>query len=92
MLPGLWKRKDDLHTFTVITTDSNELTADVHDRMPVIIDNIDRDLWLDHERNKDELLALLKPFDSGVMRMDSVDRRVGSVRNNDAACVEVVSL
>lgn len=89
---GLWDRNGQLETFTVITTDANKLTAAVHDRMPAILDDIDRDLWLDHHiEDKEKLLPLLRPFDAGEMTMHPVDRRVGNVRNNDPACIEAIT-
>ena len=48
---GLWDRWKDpaggvLESYTIITTTPNELTAAVHDRMPVILRPQDYDLWL----------------------------------------------
>lgn len=36
-----------LETCTIITTDANPMAADFHDRMPVILDPPDYDVWLD---------------------------------------------
>ncbi|MEE9523768.1 MAG: SOS response-associated peptidase, partial [Thermodesulfovibrionales bacterium] len=50
----------DICTSTIITTDSNKLVAPVHNRMPVIIREEARDLWLDPEDSeKGKLLPLL---------------------------------
>lgn len=49
---GLWERWMDkataqsLETYTIITTDPNELTAPIHNRMPVILAPKDRDRWM----------------------------------------------
>jgi hypothetical protein len=49
---GLWEKWKDaeagseLLTFTVITTDPNELVGPMHERMPVIIPEDDYDHWL----------------------------------------------
>lgn len=56
-----------LQSFSIITTDANELAADVHDRMPVIVDEPYWDLWLDRDVGREpgdieRLLALLRPF------------------------------
>lgn len=53
-LAGLWELWTDpavagakpLETFTLITTDANELAAEIHDRMPVIDHPEDRQAWL----------------------------------------------
>ena len=49
---GLWERwddsatKDTLETFTIITTDANELLNPLHNRMPVILQPRDYGRWL----------------------------------------------
>jgi putative SOS response-associated peptidase YedK len=51
-LAGLWEKWKDRKagteplTFTVITTDPNEVVQPLHDRMPVIIPENDYDRWL----------------------------------------------
>ena len=36
-------------SYTIITTDANELMAKVHDRMPVTLHPGNYDRWLDHD-------------------------------------------
>jgi putative SOS response-associated peptidase YedK len=49
---GLWENWKDptsgewVRTFAIITTDANELVADIHDRMPLIIATTDYTRWL----------------------------------------------
>ena len=75
---------------TVITTDANELTRPIHDRMPVILHAADYDRWLDPQLpNLDPLRELLRPFDSLAMRADPVSTLVNNPRNDDPRCVEV---
>ena len=89
-----WKNPADeqwLESFTVITTDSNELTSDVHDRMPAILDQENFDIWLDPEfQDVDKLKSLLVPYDSGAMEMYPVNPCVGNVKNKGPECVERV--
>ncbi|ASA23669.1 SOS response-associated peptidase [Paenibacillus donghaensis] len=72
-----------LSTCTIITTDSNELMADIHDRMPVILSREDEQEWLRRD-NQDlpALQKLLKPYASEQMRAYPVSAAVGNVRNN----------
>jgi putative SOS response-associated peptidase YedK len=55
-LAGLWEKWKDrkagieLLTFTVITTDPNEVVEQLHDRMPCIIPERDYDRWLQPRR------------------------------------------
>lgn len=85
-LAGLWERWKDrkanaeLLTFTVITTDPNEIVKPLHGRMPVIIPQIDYDGWL--RADPDRLpIDLLRPFDEEKMTAWKVDKAVGSVKN-----------
>ena len=92
-LAGLWERwrpKDGppLETFTILTTDPNELMEPVHDRMPVILEPRDYARWLEAEAAEGPPLELLRPLPAGKMKKWRVSERVGNVRNNDAALLE----
>jgi putative SOS response-associated peptidase YedK len=55
-----WEREGEIiETFTIITTEPNELMAEYHDRMPVILDRKDYDLWLNPEVQDPKMLELL---------------------------------
>jgi putative SOS response-associated peptidase YedK len=92
---GLWDRWKDpaggyLESFTIITTTPNELTAAVHDRMPVILRPQDYHLWLSHPpvdksvpaAPQLELQALLRPYPADEMAAVEAHPDVGNVRNN----------
>jgi putative SOS response-associated peptidase YedK len=69
-LYSIWRslEGEDICTFTIITTDANELLRPIHDRMPVIIPKDKEDLWLDPKTaDKEKLLALLTPYPSEEM-------------------------
>ncbi|MCA9177025.1 MAG: SOS response-associated peptidase [Planctomycetales bacterium] len=92
---GLWeswgKREtgNRLDTFTILTTDANDLTSSVHDRMPVILNEADYDMWLDPDFNVVEpLQELLRPYPGDEMKMRRVSTRVNNVRNDDPECLE----
>ena len=44
---GLWEQWNDLQTCAVVTTDSNEKMAAVHERMPVIVSPAEYSAWLE---------------------------------------------
>jgi putative SOS response-associated peptidase YedK len=91
---GLWDRWRGadgmpIETCSILTTTPNALTADVHDRMPVILRRDDYDLWLDPAfKDESSLYALLKPFDAGMMKKFPVSTRMNSVKNDDPQCGE----
>lgn len=88
-----WKPKDGgdsqiLDTFTIITTDSNELIRPLHDRMPVIVDRGNFDLWLDPTMDdRERLQGLLVPYDGGVMETVPVSRAVNSPAYDGPDCL-----
>jgi putative SOS response-associated peptidase YedK len=60
-----------------------------HDRMPVILNPSDYDLWLDPSVQDPELLEpLLRPYPSDEMEAYAVSRLVNDPRNEDPKCVE----
>ena len=74
---------------TIITTTPNELAAEIHNRMPVILDPEDHDLWLDPDFDqKDPLAELLRPYPADLMEAYPVSRLVNSPRNDDERCIE----
>ncbi|MBB6734386.1 SOS response-associated peptidase family protein [Cohnella zeiphila] len=74
---------DKLSTCTIITTIPNELMADIHDWMHVILNHNDVDIWLDKgNQNKELLLTLLRPYEADKMWAYKVDKAVGNVCNH----------
>jgi putative SOS response-associated peptidase YedK len=94
-LAGLWEswrppEGPPLETFTILTTDPNEVTEPFHNRMPVILEPKDYDRWLDPGDPARPPIDLLRPFPSEQMRAWQVSDRVGNVLNNDPALLEPV--
>lgn len=89
---GLWERWKDangkaLETCSILTTTPNSVTSTVHDRMPVILDPGNYDVWLDPGfADATALSDLLKPYDARRMRSYPVSARVNSVVNDDVEC------
>ena len=91
---GLWDRwrspqGEVIESCTILTTTPNSLLSDIHDRMPVILSPDNYDLWLDPGfRDTASVAAMLKPFDSSMMRRYPVSNRVNQVQNDDAECAK----
>ena len=82
---GLWEKNDDLDTFTIITTEANELMREVHHRMPVILDSKDYDTWL----NEGDY-ALLKACSSEEMGLHSISLEVNKPSNNSVSLIQPI--
>ena len=78
--------------FAIITTTPNELCAELHNRMPVILGPETWPAWLGEEpADGRQLKALLAPYPSEEMTCWPVGARVGSVKNNDPSVVQPIA-
>lgn len=101
-LAGLWERwqpkdvpseqgeKEALETFTLLTTTPNRVMREIHDRMPVILDDAGVAAWLDPEQKAEGLKRLCVPCGDDVLRFTAVSTRVNKPANDDSKCVEPV--
>jgi putative SOS response-associated peptidase YedK len=85
---GIWERwrpkeGEALETFSILTTDANEVVEPVHNRMPVILEPKEYDRWLEPGSTERLPVDLLRPFPAERMIAWPVSDRVGNVRNND---------
>lgn len=71
-----------LQSFSIVTTEANDLMSRIHPRMPVILHSRDYDRWLDREETERLPLDLLRPYESDEMEMHEANPKVGNVRNN----------
>ncbi|MEL7064792.1 MAG: SOS response-associated peptidase family protein, partial [Bacteroidota bacterium] len=77
----------DMWSFTIITTAPNELTMDIHDRMPVILDQPQQERWLNAGESAEDLLEILRPYPAEKMKAYPVSSAVGNVRNDYEALI-----
>jgi putative SOS response-associated peptidase YedK len=90
---GLWEvwrnPKDELiKTCTIITTEPNELLAEIHNRMPAILPPDAYDQWLTPgDLDAAPALALLAPYDARLMRAVPVSTAVNSPALDSAQLV-----
>jgi putative SOS response-associated peptidase YedK len=85
---GVWERwrpkeGEALETFSILTTDANEVLEPIHNRMPVILDPKDYNRWLEPSSTERLPADLLRPFPAERIIAWPVSDRVGNVRNND---------
>jgi putative SOS response-associated peptidase YedK len=83
---GIWENWKEpssgewIRTFAVITTDANELVAEIHNRMPLILAPDAYARWLSDEPDPRELM---RPSPSAPMRMWPISTRVNRPENDD---------
>jgi putative SOS response-associated peptidase YedK len=64
-----------IDTFSIITTDANEFTAEIHNsgkRMPAILDRHAESLWLNLSLSENEALKLLTPAPESALKAHTV--------------------
>lgn len=86
----LWRASDgkEITSFTIVTTEANDLLRPVHDRMPVILRREDEERWLDsNQADPSRFLPLLRPYPAAEMEGYDVSTVVNSPRNDVPACV-----
>ena len=76
-------------SFVIMTTAPNAEMAELHDRMPVILEEQDWPVWLGEVEG--DHVALLRPALDGLLRTWLVDRRVGSPWNNGPELLESIA-
>jgi putative SOS response-associated peptidase YedK len=90
---GLWEiwhqGEDMVLSCTIITTNPNELMAQIHNRMPVILPATAYEQWLNPaERPPDQLNSLLQPYPAELMTAYPVSKLVNSPRNDSPELIE----
>ena len=95
---GLWdewldRATGELHpTFTIVTTEPNELMAKLHNRMPVILPGPDAErAWLADDLAPAAHQQLLVPYDTNLMREYAITTRVNSPAHNDIEILAAAS-
>jgi len=73
-----------IQSFTIITVSPNALLAEVHNRMPAILQPKDYDEWLNCENTEQPPMHLLMPYETTGMAKERASRKVGQVRNQGA--------
>jgi putative SOS response-associated peptidase YedK len=96
-IAGLWETwrsqaGERIRSFTIVTTTPNEVCAELHNRMPVVLKPQARPTWLgEGPADVPQLKALLAPYPSDEMICWPVSARVGNVKNNDPSLVEPIA-
>jgi len=92
---GLWEQwadkegKEVVESCTILTTDATEPVSNLHDRMPVILEPNDFDLWLDPDEHNIKILRdLIHPAAPGILSMHPVSNYVNKAENEGEKCIE----
>lgn len=88
---GVWEfariGDEEILSAAIIVGEPNSLVAGIHDRMPVILDPADYDVWLDPGTGIGQARALLKPMSSDLLEAYPVATIVNKVENDTEDCI-----
>lgn len=91
---GLYSEREDDRTGTaltvaIVTGPAKGIAADIHDRMPVILQPAAAARWVDPaEHDKQQLESLLAEHSYSAIDAHPISRRVNSPRNDDPSLIE----
>ena len=90
---GLWEtwkdqQEKEIRTFTIITTEPNEILQPIHNRMPVIMKPEDEEAWLDPQADPKHLVKILTPYTEKEMEAYAVSKLVNSPKHDSLDCIE----
>lgn len=93
---GLWEQWQGpdgarIGSYTILTTEPNELIRPLHNRMPVIICPDDYELWLNPEfQDVDRLKPLLRPCPTDELVAYVVSTQVNNPAQDDPSCIKAI--
>ncbi|MBA3663262.1 MAG: SOS response-associated peptidase [Bacteroidetes bacterium] len=74
-----------IKTFSIITTEANQLMADIHNtkkRMPLILSREEEKKWIEPELNEVEIKNIMKPFNENEMEAHTISKLITSRDRN----------
>ena len=92
-LASTWKDTTgkEIGTFTIITTDANEIVGTIHNRMPVIFNREQEVKWIDPSVDFQEVNQFLLPYPENDMELYPISTLVNSPKNDSAEVIKAVS-
>ena len=93
-IAGLWEHwqspdGSEIESFTLITTEPNELVRPIHDRMPAILPEATFEIWLAADTPVDTLQQLLQtPYPADLLQARPVSTAVNSPANDDPSLIQ----
>jgi len=91
-LYDVWKDKNngkEIHSYSIITTVPNTIVGKYHDRMPVILEKGEEDIWLNPDiDDANQLRPLLKPFPDDKLEEWEVGAKARNPINDSSEVIE----
>ena len=93
-LAGIWDawrtpEGEELRSFSIITTEPNDLMKDLHNRMPAILDKENEERWL-QDIDPSAAQDMLEPYPGDDLQAYPISTLVNSPRNDSEAIIKPV--
>lgn len=86
---GIWERRGDLETYSIVTKDPDPVVAGLHDRMPLILLP---SMWTDWlTGSTDDAMGIAMTAPEPPLAFHKVDPAVGNVRNQGPQLIEPIA-
>ncbi len=95
-LAGLWETNkratgQPFNTCTIITTAANQKLSEIHDRMPVVLNAVAAERWMDLNCEVDEAYAQLGPAPNEILTARPVSSYVNNARHEGNECLTIAT-
>ncbi len=92
---GLWdtyqnESEEEMPSFVIITVAASPSIADIHDRMPAILDTETADFWLSDSEDYEGMADILRPYPDEALKAYAVSAQVNSVKNNQKTLIQPI--
>ena len=77
-------------SYTIVTTEPNDVLRPIHNRMPAMLSNDDAQKWLAIDGEIAPAILLLKPYPPGEMEGYDVSPLVNNPRNDLPECIRPI--
>ena len=85
-MAGIWEQTQTdqgrIGRFTILTCSANQQLADIHARMPVILQADEINTWLSNNSSLDRIQDLCRSYNDNETDIREMDRSINNVRNN----------
>ena len=93
---GIWDTFEgesgaEIPAFAIITVAASPSIADIHDRMPAILDKEAAGLWLSDSEDYEGLQDVLRPYPDAHLKAYAVSTQVNAVKNNEESLLQPVN-
>ena len=90
LFAGIWSRwqkvGERIDSFAILTRSAGEKLSEIHNRVPILLQEKDATVWLDDQASKFAIESIMKTADDDHWRLYPVSERVNSVKNDDPEC------